>query len=146
MPMRRISSDRRAQVAARANGYCEYCKSPERFSTEVFSVDHVLPRARGGTSHFSNLAFACQGCNSAKYDHISARDPASGATVSLFNPRAHLWASHFRWNRSFKRIIGITATGRATIITLELNRDRLQNLRELLRAAKLHPPQEPVVR
>lgn len=39
-------------------------------------------------------------------------------------------------------VIGLTATGRATVQELQLNRKNLVNLRALLLLADLHPPRE----
>ncbi len=41
------------------------------------------------------------------------------------------------------RIVGLTETGRATIVALALNREGVINLREVLMPRGLHPPNEP---
>jgi len=33
---------------------------------EAPSIDHVKPRSKGGSNHFSNLLMACRGCNSSR--------------------------------------------------------------------------------
>jgi hypothetical protein len=45
-------------------GRCWYCENiiPSRHTT----VDHVLPRARGGTNEWGNIVAACQKCNTKK--------------------------------------------------------------------------------
>ncbi len=48
------------ELAKLADFRCEYCKSPERFAPQTFSLDHILPVSKGGTDEFDNLAFACQ--------------------------------------------------------------------------------------
>src|SRR5438046_2244977 len=55
-------------VAERAGDCCEYCRSQARLATHPFSVEHILPRSRGGEATEGNLALACQGCNNHKYD------------------------------------------------------------------------------
>ena len=130
----------REQVAARAGGRCEYCRSPEAFSPSPFAIEHVTPAARGGTNAPENLAFSCQGCNNHKYAAVEATDPASGATVPLFHPRRERWRDHFAWSDDLTVIIGLTPTGRATVEKLRLNRDGVVNLRRMLRAAGVHPP------
>jgi len=142
MGRRRVTAALRAQVARRANWCCEYCKSPQRFCPDAFSIDHIHPRSRSGRDELSNLAFACQGCNNAKYDHTAARDPTTGAAVALFNPRLDPWTEHYHWDESFTLIVGITATGRATLDLLKLNRPTVQNLRKLLHDSGFHPPRE----
>ena len=31
-----------------------------------FTIDHIVPRARGGTDHMDNLQLLCNACNSLK--------------------------------------------------------------------------------
>jgi hypothetical protein len=88
-----------------------------------------------------NLAFSC-GCNSYKGDRTSARDPETGRRAALFHPRRQQWSRHFTWNEDLTLIIGRTATGRATIDALRLNRPELVNLRRALCVIGEHPPQD----
>ena len=59
--------------------------------------------------------------------------------MNLFHPRKQRWQEHFAWDERFERIIGLTASGRATVEALQLNRAELVNLRKLLYAAGEHP-------
>lgn len=43
-------------VAARAKDYCEYCRSPGKFATQIFTVEHIKPRDAGGETTLENLA------------------------------------------------------------------------------------------
>ena len=45
---------------------CQYCG--KRCSTDLLSVDHVLPRSRGGNTSWENCVLACVGCNASKAD------------------------------------------------------------------------------
>jgi hypothetical protein len=109
---------------------------------QPFSVEHIIPRQAGGETMLDNLALACQGCNGHKYVKIEGVDPISGELVSLFHPRRQCWRDHFAWNADFTLIIGLTPTGRATVETLQLNREGLVNLRRVLCAMGEHPPSE----
>src|SRR5262249_27780118 len=100
----------------------------------------VLPRARGAGNTLPESAWACPGCNGHKYDRTHAHDPQTRRRVALFNPRRQLWSKHFAWSRDFLRIRGRTATGRATVEALHLNRRELVNLRRALRTIGVHPP------
>lgn len=91
-------------------------------------------------SHSDNLAYACQGCNNFKYTHIEAVDSLTGKVEPLFHPRQQVWSEHFTWDEDFTHIVGLTATGRATIDRLKLSRQELVNLRRVLYASKEHPP------
>lgn len=39
-------------------------------TTRVTSVDHIVPKARGGSDEVDNLQPVCSNCNSSKRDHI----------------------------------------------------------------------------
>lgn len=58
---RRTSLSRRA-VFARDEHRCQYC------GTAADSIDHVLPRSRGGEHVWENVAAACRPCNLRKRD------------------------------------------------------------------------------
>jgi HNH endonuclease len=133
-PMRRI-------VAARARGYCEYCRCWDQFATESFTVEHIKPRQAGGETVLENLAWSCFGCNSHKHTKTQATDPETGEKIALYNPRQQFWSEHFSWSDDFTQVIGKTACGRATVEALRLNRVGVVNLRRLLRSANLHPPE-----
>jgi hypothetical protein len=133
---------RRGEVVARAGGLCEYCQSPEWAGTQSFSLDHVVPVSGGGGDDLNNLALCCQGCNNKKYNKVAGQDPLTREVAALFNPRLQRWRDHFRWSDDFLRMEGLTATGRATIAVLELNREQLVNFRRILCAAGDHPPRE----
>jgi HNH endonuclease len=135
-----LTKKQKEQVAQRAKGCCEYCRSQLSFSPDPFSIEHILPRSKGGTDDTENLALSCQGCNGHKQIHINAYDPVTGSLVALYNPRTQLWKDHFTWNEAFTLMIGLTATGRATIERLQLNREGVANLRQALRAFNKHPP------
>ena len=140
MAKARVSSRLRRQVAERAGGCCEYCRSQERFAMQAFSAEHIAPRSQRGQTYPENLAWACQGCNNHKYDKSSARDPLTGEIVPLFHPRRQRWADHFAWNEDGTLILGLSPIGRATVEALQLNRKGLVNLRRILFAVQEHPP------
>ena len=59
-PRRRIASVSRRAVFARDDYRCQYC------GNHADSIDHVVPRSRGGRDVWDNLAAACRPCNSRK--------------------------------------------------------------------------------
>jgi len=135
-----VSAAIRRLVRTRAHGRCEYCQTPEAYAPEAFSIEHIIPRSRRGSSTAENLALCCQGCNNHKFTRIRGRDPVTELTVALFHPREHHWHEHFAWMPDARRIVGQTAAGRATVEALRLNRPGLVNLREALIAIRIHPP------
>lgn len=54
----------RANIFKRDAHQCQYCGSPKDLS-----IDHVLPRSRGGGSNWKNLVTACKPCNARKGDY-----------------------------------------------------------------------------
>ena len=47
-------------------GHCNGCG--EHFKPQNLTVDHIIPRAKGGTDHLGNLQLLCGYCNSVKGD------------------------------------------------------------------------------
>jgi hypothetical protein len=136
------STKQRQQIEARANGRCEYCQSPVTFAVQSFECEHIIPVMLGGKTTLANLAFACGGCNRSKAIRTTGLDADSGQTTALFHPRQQVWHDHFAWNEDFTLMIGLTATGRATVNTLQLNRPGVVNLRRVLLVTGHHPPQQ----
>ncbi len=135
-------SDRiRRQVIERARGHCEYCQAPIAVIVEM-EIDHIIPEAAGGPSTLENLALACRGCNSFKTAFQEAVDPATGEMAPLFNPRQDRWAEHFEWTAEGTMISGQTPTGRATVMRLRMNRERMVEARRLWVSAGWHPPDD----
>ncbi|MCB1250226.1 MAG: HNH endonuclease [Acidimicrobiales bacterium] len=60
---RRAALNRRA-VFLRDGGRCQYC------GRRAESIDHVVPRSRGGAHSWDNVVAACRRCNSAKRDRL----------------------------------------------------------------------------
>ena len=130
----------RRQVRARARDRCEYCQHPASYACAPFVCEHILPRVHGSGHTLPELAWACPACNSHKHAKTRARDLQTGRVVALFHPRRQRWTRHFAWSEDFLVIIGRTATGRATVEALQLNRPELLNLRRALRTIGEHPP------
>src|SRR5262245_55549990 len=135
MAEKRLTPEERRLILARARGSCEYCRSQERFATQPFSVEHIRPRSQQGETSPGHRELACQGCNNPKSTKTLGTDPATEEAVPLFHPRKQRWRDHFAWSKDSAMILGLTPTGRATVETLQLNREGLVNLRRLLRAA-----------
>lgn len=83
-PRHRIASVSRRAVLIRDEYRCQYCGS------RADSIDHVVPRSRGGGDVWDNLAAACQPCNSAKRDRTP--DEAGMRLIRPCRaPRATAW-------------------------------------------------------
>ncbi len=126
------------QVEARAQSRCEYCRMHQTLQGATFHVEHIVPRAQGGSSDMHNLAWACPRCNFSKSDRTQGSDPESGAMVSLFNPRTDEWGEHFQLDGY--QIVGRTTIGRATVAVLDLNYSRRILIRHAEELFGLFPP------
>lgn len=103
-------------------------------------IEHILPRARGGTNDEDNLWLSCSLCNTFKGVHTHGLDPATGRSVPLFNPRRQRWDDHFAWGDGGLRIVGLSECGRATTLVLRLNNTIAIAVRRAWIAAGWHPP------
>jgi hypothetical protein len=104
----------------------------------TFHIDHIVPTMAGGQTVAENLALACVSCSLCKGARQMLRDPETGRKVSVFNPRQQNWQEHFHWEGVY--LAGLTATGRATIEALNLNRAVIQAIRAEEEFFNRHPP------
>ena len=64
VPVRRRAPLNRRAVFARDGGRCQYC------GAHAESIDHVVPRSRGGEHIWENVVAACRPCNTRKRDRL----------------------------------------------------------------------------
>ncbi len=69
----------RKNILIRDENRCQYCA--KRFREADLTVDHVLPRSKGGTFNWDNVVTACRVCNQKKRDYL-----VENAPVSLIRP------------------------------------------------------------
>ena len=69
----------RRNVLRRDSFTCQYCGGHDELT-----LDHVLPRSRGGRHHWENVVTACRHCNQRKGN----RTPAEAAMPLLTRPHA----------------------------------------------------------
>ena len=128
----------RRQVIERAKHRCEYCRLSQAGQEAEFHIDHIIPSSSAGPTALDNLALACVSCSLRKGARETATDPQSGKDAALFDPRRDLWRSHFQWER--EQVIGLTATGRATVSALSMNRPLALAIRNEEGLRSRHPP------
>ena len=63
LPQTRVKFNRR-NIFARDDNRCQYCG--KKFPTPELSLDHVIPRSRGGRTSWENLVCSCTRCNARK--------------------------------------------------------------------------------
>ncbi len=78
LPRTKVKFNRR-NIFARDGNRCQYCG--KRFPTGELSLDHVMPRSRGGGTDWENIVCACVKCNVRK----GGRTPAE-ANMRLTRP------------------------------------------------------------
>jgi len=61
------TSFNRSNVYLRDNYICQYCK--QMFSYKDLTLDHVIPKSKGGKTEWSNIVSACRKCNNDKASH-----------------------------------------------------------------------------
>lgn len=107
---------------------------------QVLEVEHIVPKAKGGTDDEDNLWLACRLCNNAKNTQTHGTDPLTGQRVRLFNPRIQRWKRHFYWSDDGTWMNGRTACGRATVAGLNINNEIALVVRRNWVSAGWHPP------
>lgn len=89
---------------------CQYCSIP--LTTETYSVDHIVPRCKGGITEWTNVVACCKDCNSLKANksleeaHMqpiktpiepSSHDVKFRFRLNIRNPRPE-WVTYLYWN------------------------------------------------
>lgn len=75
---------------------CHYCGV--RMTAENRTVDHIVPRASGGTDAFINLVAACSDCNQRKADFLSVCECLRCARARAYHASRML--ADDRWDRA----------------------------------------------
>lgn len=75
----RVPPVNRREVLRRDRNKCQYCGA-----TKNLTLDHVVPKSRGGTHTWDNVVIACNHCNSRKGD----RTPEEAGMPLQIKPRA----------------------------------------------------------
>ena len=71
----------RANVIFRDNNQCQYCA--KYFPSEKLTMDHVMPKSRGGGNSWTNIVTACKKCNQRKGN----RTPEEAGMMPINEPR-----------------------------------------------------------
>jgi 5-methylcytosine-specific restriction endonuclease McrA len=71
----------RRSILLRDRFRCQYCGQPHQ--SHELTFDHVIPRARGGTTVWTNIVSACLKCNALKADQPAKHSGRRGVIGSL---------------------------------------------------------------
>ena len=101
----------RRNLFARDRDTCQYCGQSGLRST--MTIDHVIPKSRGGADSWTNLVVACAACNLKKRD----RTPEEAQMPLRRIPRAPRWLPRFKTTlpreelMSWKRFVDLAYWG-----------------------------------
>jgi 5-methylcytosine-specific restriction endonuclease McrA len=84
VPHDRAISVNRRTVFARDGHRCQYC------GAQAESIDHVVPRSRGGPHSWDNVVACCRRCNTKKEDHLPHEAGLVLRAVPM-PPRHRIW-------------------------------------------------------
>jgi 5-methylcytosine-specific restriction endonuclease McrA len=65
----------RKNILVRDEYKCQYCA--QNFREANLTIDHVIPKSKGGSSTWDNVAAACKPCNQKKRDYLVENAPVS---------------------------------------------------------------------
>ncbi|HFQ93368.1 MAG TPA: HNH endonuclease [Anaerolineae bacterium] len=139
-----VSAKLKQRIRAHFSNCCAYCHTAESLTIAIFEIEHIIPRSAGGQTEFENLCLACPACNRFKANRQEALDAQTQQITPLFHPHKQSWREHFAWNEDGTQLIALSATGRATIAALRMNRPQLVHVRRMWVKMDEHPPQTDV--
>lgn len=135
-----LSEALRKQIETTDKRRCCYCLTSEENSGIAMTIDHIIPRSKGGDNRFENVCLACRSCNEYKGNNTTTIDPIMGENIPLFNPRQQQWKEHFSWSADGTKVEGLTPIGRGTVIALRMNHAVIVSARRRWVSSGWHPP------
>jgi hypothetical protein len=134
----------RQRVVAESRNQCAYCHTLTSITGARLVLDHIIPEAAGGQAVWENLCVACHSCNEFEGIQVEAEDPLTDKRAPLFHPRRQRWREHFCWSEDGSTLIGLTPTGRVTVIALHMNHPLIVEARRRWAIVGWHPPHDDV--
>ena len=92
------TSFNRSNVYLRDNYICQYCK--QMFGHKDLTLDHVIPKSKGGKTEWSNIVSACRKCNNDKASHTHIKpykQPRKPDFLQLVNGVNTIHIDHEIW-------------------------------------------------
>ena len=79
----------RKALVKRDQNHCQYCN--KKLTAGQITIDHVLPKAQGGITSFTNCVVCCYICNNRKAD----RTPEQAGLVLIKKPTHPSFAAYY---------------------------------------------------
>jgi 5-methylcytosine-specific restriction endonuclease McrA len=102
LPQQRIHFSRRT-IYRRDNNICQYCGSCP--GTPELSIDHILPRSRGGKTTWENCVICCCSCNRKKADK-TPEEAGMKLLKKPVRPKFSFYKGEYRC-KSWESILGL---------------------------------------
>ena len=104
----------RSNLLLRDNFACQYCGS--KLNNSELSIDHVMPKAVGGKTSWSNLTSACRNCNMVKGHKLHMKPYVAPVKPDYFQllenaRRINLtvpdekWLPYLKWNTDAIQVV-----------------------------------------
>jgi 5-methylcytosine-specific restriction endonuclease McrA len=104
----------RQTLLLRDNFSCQYCS--DHLGTNTVTIDHVIPRVRGGITRWDNVVSSCYACNSSKGHRTSIKPfvkPVKPDYHTLLNNARKVpieipdesWIPYLGWDESLITIV-----------------------------------------
>jgi 5-methylcytosine-specific restriction endonuclease McrA len=93
----------RREVFRRDNHTCQYCGKP----SSTLTIDHVIPRHKGGIHSWNNVVAACASCN----HHKGGKTPEEAGMHLLHNPKEpsisalYVFGHHLQENQDWEQFL-----------------------------------------
>ncbi|RJQ43606.1 MAG: HNH endonuclease [Gaiellales bacterium] len=101
VPRGEVRKVSRRAVLARDSHCCQYCGSRSHLT-----IDHVIPRSRGGSSSWDNIVTSCATCNARKGDRLPREaDMVLRAAPRPPDPLAFIYMAVTEVHRSWRRYL-----------------------------------------
>jgi len=83
----RNKMNRKARVLEKSKGVCHYCQIP--LTVYTTTIEHLIPRCRGGDGSPENLVAACERCNCTHKNPLDFNPPkGTSGWLPKFIPHA----------------------------------------------------------
>jgi 5-methylcytosine-specific restriction endonuclease McrA len=90
----------RRNVFLRDSLRCQYCG--HKFSIDELTIDHVIPKSKGGKNTYENVVSSCRVCNNKKKDKYLEESNMKLLSIPSAPNWYHKLKNHANWAKFFK--------------------------------------------